>query len=166
MNPATASRVSPWRAAIPMLFNRKKFMDLAVVHALALCAANKQYTEVIAQGEFPPAGWRDKTKSQLAEPTAELVHSFWSSLGVTLLFVAVGLIAAWFIGRLALDRPIGIGKILSVLGAFLAAWATLFELGGVAATFSGEQLHELVHPILFRAVFLPGVSLATAGQVW
>jgi hypothetical protein len=81
-------------------------------------------------------------------------------------FVALALVVALLFGRVAPDRPIDWAKFLSLAGGVLAGWATLFELGGYVATFSGEQLHEVVHPVLFRALFLPGLLLAGLGQVW
>ena len=162
----TPSRVSPWRAVLPMLFARERFIELAIAHSLALCAANSQYQSAMAQGQFPSASWEAETRANLTKYTTSLLRAFWSSLGVTCAFIALGVIAALLFGRLSPDRPLDLGKLLSVLGAFLAGWATLFELGGVVATFSGEQLHELVHPVLFRGLFLPGVALATTGQVW
>ena len=149
-----------------MLFARERFINLALAHSLALCAAKQQYQEAIAQGQFPTASWEAETRANLSKYTAVLLRSFWSSLAVTCCFIALGLAAALLLGKLSPDRRLDVGKLLSVLGGFLAGWATLFELGGVMATFSGEQLHELVHPGLFRVLFLPGVALATAGQVW
>ena len=70
------------------------------------------------------------------------------------------------VGRVAPDRPIDIGKALSFVGGSLAAWATLFELGGYVETYGRNQLHELLHPVLFRVIFLPGLALAALGQFW
>ena len=58
------------------------------------------------------------------------------------------------------------GKVLGAAGGFLAAWATLFALGGFWRSWDGEALHELVHPKLFALLFLPGVFLAAIGQLW
>lgn len=160
------SRVTPWRALFPMLFARERYLDLAVHHAVALCSTNAQYQQSYAAGVFPSPQWIAETRSDLAAHATVVVRCFWSSLFVTCALVAVALLVALLLGRVAPDRPLDIGKFLSLLGGSLAGWATLFELGGNVATFSGKQLHEETHPVLFRVVFLLGVAIAAIGQVW
>ena len=85
---------------------------------------------------------------------------------VILIFSSIGLLLAFAFGKVAFFLPVAEGKLLSVVGAFLAGWATLFELGGFVETFDGQALHEVIRPILFRVLFLSGVVLATLGQLW
>lgn len=79
----------------------------------------------------------------------------------------IGVVIASVLGKVDPSLPVAHGKVLSTVGGMLAAWATLFELGGyVDDSFSGETLDELVRPMLFRAIFLPGLVVATIGQLW
>lgn len=160
------TRVSPWRALGALFLDRERFVRLARDHALALCIEKSQFRDTIANGGFPNAVWETETKNNLAIASNQLVRSFCRSLLLTIVFFAGAIGAAMLLGRISLDQPLDIGKALSFVGAFLAGWATLFELGGYVVTYSGNQLHELLHPVLFRIVFLPGLAIAALGQVW
>jgi len=166
MSTAQAAQVSPWRALLPLLFRRPRYVDLAVSHAVALCLRSSQYRDLHARGEFPSPSWESATRQNLEPAAQKLVRSLAASLFMTAAFVVGALVVAWLLGRVAPDRPLDVGKTLSLVGGSLAGWATLFELGGYVETFSREQLHELLHPVLFRVIFLPGLAIAAIGQVW
>lgn len=117
-------------------------------------------------GKFPPAGWEAEARLNAAVHAQELRRGVFWALATTLAFAAAGLALAVISGKVHPALPWDWGKVLSVAGGLLAAWATLFELGGYSQTFSGELLHEQLRPFFFRAAFLPGLLLATAGQLW
>ncbi|MES2160478.1 MAG: hypothetical protein V4476_04935 [Pseudomonadota bacterium] len=79
----------------------------------------------------------------------------------------VGLLALGFaviMGAVGVSLPLHYGHFLGFVGAFLAAWATFFELGGPRlASYDGETLCELIHPKIFRTIFLPGALLSLTG---
>jgi hypothetical protein len=166
MSSILTARVSPWQAIVPLFFRRARYLDLAVSHALALCLESPQYREPHARGEFPGPAWEPDTRKNLTPAASKLVRSLGASLFATITFAAAALLLALLLGRVGMGRPLDIAKTLSFVGAFLAGWATLFELGGYVETFSNEQLHELLHPVLFRVLFLPGLAVAALGQVW
>lgn len=117
-------------------------------------------------GNFPPAGWEHEARLNAAAHAQELRRGLFSALVTTLAFAAAGFALAAILGKVHPELPWDWGKVLSVAGGLLAAWATLFELGGYSKTFSGELLHEQLRPFFFRAAFLPGLLVATAGQLW
>ena len=116
-------------------------------------------------GTFPPLGWEVEARRNANEAAEKLLRA----LGGTLLMITSALVLAlgvlWASGKLSPDLPVSWSKVLSTAGGFLAAWATLFELAGVPQTWSGESLHEEIHPAIFCAIFLPGLLLAFLGQM-
>ena len=163
---APSKRTTPWRALGPLFFARARYIEMAVSHALALCLEKQQFRESYGRGVFPSQAWEAETRTNLGPYGSKLARSFGWSFLLTAAFFVAALAVALLLGRVALDRPLDIGKSLSLLGAFLAGGARLCGVGGYGETFSGEQLHELLHPLLFRIVFLPGLALAVIGQVW
>ena len=75
------------------------------------------------------------------------------------------LVLAAVLGKVHPALPADWGEVMSILGGLLAAWATLFELGGYADTYSGKALHEVLRPIFFRSAFLPGLRNSRATVV-
>jgi hypothetical protein len=159
-------RASPSGAFVCFLFRYDKYLDMAVEHGMALNLEAHDLRAAYEAGRFPSANWQEEARSTADESARELKQSMKSALKTTLVFAATGLIVAVLLGKVHPTNPVDWGKVLSVAGGVLAAWATLFELGGYAQTYSGEALHEVVHPLFFRFAFLPGLTLATIGQLW
>jgi hypothetical protein len=159
-------RVSPWRALFPLFFVKEQYLEMAISHSLAVSLDKPSNREAFKRGEYPHAAWEQDTKANLKAPADNLIHSFGKSFLITGMFFVTAIGFAMLLDRVSIDRPLDIGKSLSLTGAFLAGWATLFELGGYMETYSREQLHELLHPLLFRVIFLPGLAIAAIGQIW
>jgi hypothetical protein len=164
--PAAFARAAPGKALFCFVFRYQTYLDMAVEHGMAVNLARPDLRRAYEVGTFPAADWRAEARRIADENANNLKRSMQSALLTTIAFVAVGFVMAVLLGKVNPSLPRDWGKILSVIGGFLAAWATLFELGGYSETFSGEALHELLHPVFFRAAFLPGLALATVGQLW
>lgn len=117
-------------------------------------------------GTFPKPDWEQEAtqyaRQGMDEIRSALASSFATIAGITL----VSVLALSIFGGISLNLPVSWAKVLSASGAFLAAWATLFALGGIWRSWDGVALHELVHPNLFKLLFLPGTFLAMLGQLW
>ena len=139
---------------------------MAVSHDMALNLEASDLRKVFDEGRFPNPRWEKETRSAVDQRAQELKNGMLSALITTFILAAIGLSLTAIFGKVHPALPLDWGKILSVFGGLLAACATLFELGGYTRTFGGESLHENLRPVFFRAVFLPGLVIATAGQLW
>ena len=117
-------------------------------------------------GKFPLPNWEQSAQANalqgLKELRSALRSSFGAAAGTSLVAVAILLLT----GNISPHLPIAWAKVLSAVGGFLAAWATLFALGGIWRSWEGIALHELVHPKLFCLLFIPGTFVAMVGQLW
>ena len=139
---------------------------MAVSHGMAINLESSDLRRAFDEGKFPRADWRTEARLTAAGHAKELRGGIWTALITTSAFAIAGLVLAAMLGKVHPGFPMDWGKLLSVAGGLLAAWATLFELGGYSETYSGESLHERLRPIFFRAAFLPGLIFATVGQLW
>lgn len=160
------ARASSAKAFLCFLLKPEKYLDMAVSHRMAINLEASDLRRAFDEGKFPCAGWEAEARLSAANHARELRRGMWSALVTTLAFSATGLAFAAIFGKVHPALPWDCGKLLSVAGGLLAAWATLFELGGYTETISGESLHEQLRPFFFRTAFLPGLIFATAGQLW
>jgi hypothetical protein len=157
---------SPWQAAIAVVFRPSAYVRLGLTHELAVNLQAKDLAAAYGRGEFPAQGWQAEARQRIHEQGCLVRSGLFASFAVTVAFLAVGLAIAALAGTVSVALPVAPGKVLGIVGGGLAAWATLFQLGGYSETYSGEAVHEIVRPILFKCMFLPGVAIAAAGQVW
>jgi len=160
------SRANTSDALLALLFERERYLLLAAEHEIAVSLDSRDFRAAYERGEYPKPGWEHDAAARASEHARHLTCGLRRALFATLSFALAGLVLAAAFGKVEPSLPLSAGKVLSVFGALLAAWATLFELGGYAATYMGQALHELLHPKFFRVLFLPGVAIASRGQVW
>jgi hypothetical protein len=163
---ASFARASSVKALLCFFIKPETYLDMAVSHEMAIHLEASDLRRSFDDGKFPSAGWEFDARLSAATHARELRRGMCSALTTTIAFAAVGLALAAILGKVHPALPLDWGKLLGVVGGLLAAWGTLFELGGYTDTFKGESLHEQLRPIFFRAVFLPGLILATLGQFW
>lgn len=164
--PVLPRRSSPYVAAAAMVFARRYYLRLACQHNLAVVIQSPDMREKFDRGEYPPVEWAQETTETASEYAQEVTVGLRASFFSALLFLFVGLAAAVAFGKVSPDLPVSLSKCISTAGGFLAAWATLFELGGYAETYNGEALHEIARAVLFKFIFLPGLAVAALGQLW
>ena len=158
-------RVNACKATLAMLFSHERYLEFALQHNLAVNIDAPDMRTRFDRGEYPPSTWADQAREAAALHAQQLKSGLWRSLVTSAVFFAAGITMAAALGKISPDLPISPGKCISMVGGFLAAWATLFELGGYAETFSGEAIHEIVRPVLFKGIFLPGLTIAALGQL-
>ena len=163
---ASFQRAKSTTAFLCFLFNRKAYLDMAVSHEMAVNLEASDLRRAFEAGNFPNSAWEAEARLRVADSANELMQGMKSALTSTVVFAALGIALAAMFGKIDPTLPLDYGKFLSVVGGLLAAWATLFELGGYSETIGGEALHEKLRPVFFRAAFLPGLICATAGQLW
>lgn len=156
----------PWRASFALFLSPAAYYELAIAHDLAVNLKARDLAAAYARGEYPKPEWEAEARTRVREHATQLRSGLLASLVLTFAFLSLGLLLGVAAGKVAPSLPIAEGKWLSTVGGLLAAWATLFELGGYAKTFSEEALHETVRPVLFKSMFLPGIAIAALGQVW
>lgn len=161
----TPTQLSPLKAACLLLFRLEDYVRAAVAHSLAVSLKKPDLLHAFRAGTFPRADWEPEARANLRQWGLEVRSGLVRSCGVTLICIALGLCVALAVGSLDRNLPISWTKVFSVIGGGLAAWATLFELGGYAETYSGEAAHEIARPALFKIIFLPGLTIAALGQV-
>lgn len=148
-----------------MLFRLENYVPAAVAHSLAVDLKKPDLMQAFREGTFPRADWELEAKANLRQWGLDVRSGLARSFSVTVIFVFLGLCVALAVGSLDPDLPISWSKVFSVIGGGLAAWATLFELGGYVATYGGKAAHEIARPALFKLIFLPGLAIAVLGQV-
>lgn len=160
------SRTSPWRAMWPLFFDRERYLRIAAEQEIAVSLCSSDYRASYEKGEYPKPDWEPAAIDRAKGHMQGLFRGLRKSFALTLAFAAFGVLVAFIFDKVHPSLPFAAGKVLSMVGALLAAWGTLFELGGYVNTFKGEALHELLHPALFKAIFLLGVAIAAVGQLW
>lgn len=162
----TFTRANLYAATFAMIFSRDRYLDMAGRHNMAINLESSDCLTAHQAGQYPAVGWERELRMSSKAAVEDLLTALSSAFQVTLFCAMAGVFIAVYFQMIALSLPFSPAKSMSVIGGFLAAWATLFELGGFIETFGGESLHELVRPILFRVLFLPGLVIATIGQLW
>lgn len=162
----TFKRENALLAALAFLFVRKAYIRMAVSHGMAINLEARDLATAFKNGTYPEIGWES-----LAEAAArDFANALQRALAGTLVFsigaAGFALSILFFYGRISFEFPLAIPKALGGVGTFFAAWATMFELAGIPQTWSGEALHEKIHPMIFCMIFLPGLWLALVGQLW
>jgi len=159
-------RLSPWAAVRALLLSHDRYIALAVEHEMAVNLEAPDLLARFRQGAFPEPGWETEARRSAESGREEILKALRNSF-VSLLVLSLCAVGLFLVnGKVSPFLPVAWSKVLSVVGGFLAAWATLFELGGLSQTWSSQAAHELVHPRLFALLFLPGTFLALLGQLW
>ena len=122
--------------------------------------------EAFKNGTYPRQGWEQDALQKVNDAADIIRHAIWSSFVAVAITAVVAIAIAFSFGKVAFELPLSWPKLFSLLGGFLAAWATLMELGGFIKTYSGQTLPELIHPVFFRLLFIPGTLLVMVGLLW
>ena len=146
-------------AALYFIFARKRFLQLAVWHGMAINLEAPDLRAHFEKGDYPKKGWEIAELQDAAADAKRIQKSLVSSFLLIALGAAFAVAIGLLGGSLEIERSLNAVNVLAFAGTFLVAWATLMELGGALQTWSGESLPEQIHPFLFKVIFVPGVAL-------
>jgi len=122
--------------------------------------------EKYQSGDFPDEGWERKVREDNRRYVTDYRCGLFKSFKIVAICFLIAFAGAFAFGKINLSYPLDMNKVFSLTGGFFAAWATLFELGGFAGQgWKGNQMHEIARPVIFMALFLPGLVLASLGQL-
>ncbi|WP_281649027.1 hypothetical protein [Parendozoicomonas sp. Alg238-R29] len=138
---------------------------MAVNHAMALNLESADLRRSYEAGTFPREGWEIEYLENAKQATKNVDRALWVSFLYILICAIIGLTLATYSGKLHYTKPLDHSLLFIFSGTFLSAWATLMELGENMRTWSGECLHELLHPAIFKALFIPGTLFILAGTI-
>jgi len=153
------------KALVYFLFARRKYIELAITHSMALNLEAPDLRKKFEEGTFPPEDWEANYSAETEKAANQVHHGLWTSFlwVLTVFIIALGIGATQSTSHISF--AINVPLFLSFSGTFLVGWATLMELGGGFWTWSGEALHELIHPAIFKILFIPGLLLIFTGIV-
>ena len=154
-----------YKSVFLFLFSREQYISDAVEHGMAINLEAPDLRRNYEEGNFPKPGWEAEAREHALLAAHQLSKglwgSFWFIAAVSLIACVIAYINGTIDPKLAIDPSKGI----SFAGTFLASWGTLMELGGGFQTWKRKALHELIHPVIFKILFIPGVCLLLLGIV-
>lgn len=156
-------RANLYKAVFLFLFARKNYIALAINHGMAINLEAPDLIKKYKEGTFPINGWEVDAEKSAKKGANQISRGLWGAFGFILLAAFIALGVGYFSGSINPSLSINYNLLSTFIGTFLASWATLMELGGGFATFSGKALHELIHPVMFKLLFIPGVCLLFIG---
>ena len=147
-------KANVWLGLFLFIFRFSRFQKLAANHKIAIDLEDPKLGLEYQKEKYRPDE-RDALESAFF-----LGKKLRSSLGKSLFAVFITFVVALFLtffeGSVSPSLSISWKKIVEILAAFLLMWSTLFELGWGLRTWKGQALHELVHSLLFKCLFVSG----------
>ena len=154
-------RANAYIALFFFFFSRKRYITLAINHGMAINLEAPDLLGYYKAGRYPKVGWEEEATIFAKEAAAHIDKGIWRSFILIFLAALIACSVSFMKGNIHPSLPINSSLAFTFIGSFLAGWATLMELGGSFATCCGEALHELIHPAMFRLLFVPGVCLVS-----
>ena len=152
-------------AVFLFFFTHEKYIDLAKCHSMAVSLESEGSLKAFEEGVFPSEEQQISTDANIRKFTKHLKRKLFVSFVWIILAAILALGIGYFMGTISPNINLSVEHFLIFIGTALASWGTLFELGGGIATWSGEALHEIIHPIIFQILFIPGILLMLAGTI-
>jgi hypothetical protein len=147
-----------WFGVFLFLFSKRRFLEMAADHAAWVNLKAPDLRAAYLNGSFDPCSEYGLKLER--DRFSKLRAQFWNSLIQMLVISALALGFGAGAGVVGISLRLHFGHSLGFAGAFLIAWAALFELGGPRlASWDGETICELLHPRIFQCFFLPGALL-------
>ncbi len=156
-------RANTYKAVFLFFFSRKKYIALAINHSMAINLEAQDILNKYKEGTYPVVGWENEAIKSAEEAAKQVSKGLWGAFGSILMAAIIALAVDYYLGSINPFLSINYSLFSTFIGTFLASWATLMELGGGFATWSGKALHELIHPAMFKLLFVPGVCLLFIG---
>ena len=154
-----------FKAVLLFLFAREKYLVLAIRHGMAINLEANDLKKRYEEGGYPNDGWEGEAIESARKCASHVARMLFNAFLWILLAIFVTIAVGMYLGTINCMFPFNASKMLTFAGIALASWATLFELGGGIATCSGKALHELIHPVIFQFLFIPGVLMILIGAI-
>jgi len=156
----TYRRQSVYSAALLFLISRKRYVDLAVNHGMAVnLEAEDQRRFLEERGPEVLAQWEQTYRKDYQKMADAIFYALWSAFGIMVVLALMAVAVGLFFGKISPAWPIDPNKLTTFIGSFLVGWATLMELGGNIPTWDGVSFPQLTHSAIFKMIFSPGVFL-------
>jgi hypothetical protein len=156
-----------WKAAVFALASPTRYRDLGVAYVLSrnLDGSNQHFADRYNSDETYRGEVTQTFAKQAAADARSLRARILLSLGITAGVLLIAFMIGWVRGAVNLTLPIDCLRACNVLGSALVGWATLFGLGTSKPVWDGNALPDLVGPVIFRILFVPGLVLALVGAL-
>ncbi len=151
---AKYQRANVWLAMFLFLFSPGRYQKLAARHNIAINLESPRLGLKYEKGIYSPD--MNEALSHALLSAIKLRSSLSKSFVAVFITFLIAVLVGFFLGSVAFSLPVSWKRIIDVCAAFLLMWSTLFELGWGLRTWKGEALHELVHALLFKLLFISG----------
>ena len=150
-------RENVYLAMLLFVFKPSKYQSLAANHNIATTLEAPELAQKYREGNYPINMYEylSHALEMGIKLKQYLLRSFFTVSKILIVALAIGC----FTNKLSFSLPLSINKITSISSAFLLSWAALFELGWDLRTWKGEAMHERVHSLLFKTMFVSGSLL-------
>ena len=153
------NRQNRYIGAFCFLFARKKFVSMSIADGMAsnLEAADQRERAEEGGAELLRK-WEEQYRKDYSEMATEIGSALWSSFGIIFLISVICLAIAFYFGRVSSALEFNPISGMAYLGSALVGWAALMELGNFMV-WDGLAYPQVVHKVLFKLIFIPGVFL-------
>lgn len=157
-------RQSEILGAMHFFFSREKLIEMSVSHGMARNLESTNQKEMVKKrGNELLAQWEARYRSDYSAMFNEIRFALWSSLRTILSLITTSLLVAYLAGSINLEYTFNSLTVIAYLGASLVGWAALMELGNDFMVWDGPAYPRLVHKVIFKVIFVPGVLLVLLG---
>tara|TARA_R110001583_G_scaffold193014_1_gene360374 strand:+ start:418 stop:915 length:498 start_codon:yes stop_codon:yes gene_type:complete len=150
-------------AILLFIFRRQKYLEMAVKHVIDSNLAEPDQKKRYDEGTIDIKELKRTFRKQSIRAANDLQKGLCSSFLYILTLTILSVFVAYTKGVIDPSLTINYSKLITYIGVYLASWATLMELGGSFRSWDGGALHELIHPRMFKILFIPGVGLMLYG---
>ena len=147
-------RANVFLATFHFIFLFSKYQRIAANHDIAINLEAPDLKRNFENGTYNP-DVRDAMISSV-DSAKKLRLALLKSFFAVFLTLSVALSFTFYEGSVKPSLLLSWEKILGLTAAFLLMWSTLFELGWGLRTAKGQALHELIHSLIFRTIFIFG----------
>jgi hypothetical protein len=147
-------RANVWLATFLFLFLFSKYQRIAANHNIAINLEAPDLRRSFENGTYKP-DVRDFLINAV-ESANELRRALLKSFFAVSFTLCIALLLAFIEGSVKPSLPLSWKSVFEITAAFLLMWSTLFELGWGLRTWKGQALHELIHSLVFRIIFISG----------
>jgi len=150
-------RADIWLATFLFLFVFSKYQRIAANHNIAINLEAPDLRRRFEKGEYKP-DVRDALIDAV-DSAKKLRLALLKSFSAVSITFCIALLIAYWQGSVKPSLPLSWNTVIEISAAFFLMWSTLFELGWGLRTWKGQALHELIHSLIFRVIFIAGSFL-------